>query len=514
MAEAQPLLKEAATSGPLLAVAGLTKRFTATLALHNIDFDVRRGEIHALLGQNGAGKSTLIKILAGVYQPDAGDIRFGDRRVRPGIDPLPIAFIHQDLGLVDWMTVAENVAVQKGYPRNPLGLISWRNVRRGAIDALTTMGSEINPDTPVATLAAAERSLVAIARALTVKSDILVLDEPTAALPESDVNRLLDALRRLRANGIGIIYVTHRLDEVFRIADRVTVLRDGKRVTTVRVDETSPRDLVEKIVGRSMTSAFVKPAPSSDRIVLAVDGVVAQNVGPVSFAVKAGETLGLVGLRGAGHHTIGRAIFGQFPLSAGHVSLDDRLVDPTSPADAMREQIGFVSSRRAEESLAGNMAVRENVYLNPIATGKRVLQPVWRRAELSDCLVVLKRYSVKPQDSEAVVVTLSGGNQQKVVLARWMEAKVRLLVLEEPTIGVDVGSKAEIYHLLQQSLKDGLAVLLVSSDFEEVERICHRALVFSRGRIVSEIPRSELTIARLTADASGGERARREGATE
>ena len=287
MLELQSQSKRAATSEPLLDVTGLTKRFTGTLALDNIDFDVRRGEVHALLGQNGAGKSTLIKILAGVYQADAGEIRFEDRPIRPGIDRLPIAFIHQDLGLVDWMTVAENVAVQTGYPRGRLGLVSWHKVRRAAIDALSAMGSDIGPDVRVSTLAAAERSLVAIGRALAVKSDILVLDEPTAALPEADVSRLLDALRRLRASGIGIIYVTHRLDEVFRIADRVTVLRDGRRVTTAPVAETSPADLVEKIVGRSMAAAFVKPAPSSDRIVFAVDGVVAQHVGPVSFAVKA-----------------------------------------------------------------------------------------------------------------------------------------------------------------------------------------------------------------------------------
>jgi ribose transport system ATP-binding protein len=512
MVESQAAVNDASAQNPLLAVSGLTKRFTGTLALDHVDFDVRRGEVHALLGQNGAGKSTLIKILAGVYSADAGDIRFDDRVVRPGIQPLPVAFIHQDLGLVDWMTVAENVAVQTGYPRGRLGLISWKKVRQAATEALATMGSDINPDLRVTALPAAERSLVAIGRALAVKSDILVLDEPTAALPEADVNRLLRALRHLRTNGIGIIYVTHRLDEVFRVADRVTVLRDGRRVATVRVDETSPGDLVEKIVGRAMTDAFVKPARSTDRVVLAVDGLVAERVGPVSFAVAAGETLGLVGLRGAGHHTIGRAIFGQVAIAGGHVSLDGVRVDPKDPADAMRKQIGFVSSRRAEESLAANMVVRENVYMNPVVTGSGVMEPVWRRGELAKTRAVLEKFSVKPQDPERVVATLSGGNQQKVVVARWMEARVRLLVLEEPTIGVDVGSKAEIYHLLQQSLKEGLAVLLISSDFEEVERICHRALVFSRGRVVSEIPRNRLTIARLTADASGGGQASSNGA--
>jgi ribose transport system ATP-binding protein len=504
----------ASPQGPLLAVSGLTKRFTGTLALDAVDFDVRRGEVHALLGQNGAGKSTLIKILANVYAADAGEVRFAEKPVDLAAEKLPIAFIHQDLGLVEWMTVAENVALLTGYPRSRLGLISWREVRKSAAEALSIMGSDLDPSAPVTALPAAERSLVAIGRALAVRADILVLDEPTAALPDADVERLLQTLRRLRASGIGIIYVTHRLDEVFRIADRITVLRDGRRVATVAKHATSPGNLVEMIVGRSMTDAFVRPAPSSERTVLEVENAVSGHVGPVSFKVAAGETLGLVGLRGAGHHTIGRAIFGQIPLGSGHVALDGRRIDPADPADAMRKEIGFVSSRRAEESIAANMAVRENIYLNPAATGKGVTELISRRGEREEARGALQRFSIKAEDTEQAVATLSGGNQQKVVVARWMEAHVRLLVLEEPTIGVDVGSKAEIYHLLKLSLQRGMAVLLISSDFEEVERICHRALVFSRGRVVAEIPRSELTISNLTESASGGASAAHSGAVQ
>ena len=250
---------------PLLAMAGLVKRFTGTLALDHVDFDVHRGEVHALLGQNGAGKSTLIKILAGVYQADAGDILFAGKPAHPETDALPIAFIHQDLGLVEWMTIAENVAIQTGYPRSRTGLISWPRVRDAAAEALAIMGSELDPETPVSSLPAAERSLVAIGRALAIKSDILVLDEPTAALPEADVERLLETLRRLRASNIGIVYVTHRLDEVMRIADRVTVLRDGRRLATVAARETNAGELVQMIVGRSMSDAFVRPAQPSDR---------------------------------------------------------------------------------------------------------------------------------------------------------------------------------------------------------------------------------------------------------
>ena len=350
------------------------------------------------------------------------------------------------------------------------------------------MGSDLDPDAPISSLPAAERSLVAIGRALAIKSDILVLDEPTAALPEADVERLLETLRRLRASNIGIVYVTHRLDEVLRIADRVTVLRDGRRLATVAARETNAGDLVQMIVGRSMSDAFVRPTLPSRRSALTVEDLVAEHVGPVSFSVAAGETLGLVGLRGAGHHTVGRAIFGHTPMEQGRLTLDGEPIAPLSPAEAMAKGVGFVSSRRAEEGLASNLDVRENIYLNPAASGKGVLEFVPRATELSEarsCGAALFHQDARA--CEEPVATLSGGNQQKVVLARWMEAHVKLLILEEPTIGVDVGAKADIYHLLQLSLSKGLAVLLISSDFEEVERICHRALVFSRGRVAAEI---------------------------
>jgi ribose transport system ATP-binding protein len=497
---------------PLLAMTGVVKRFTATLALDHVDFDVKGGEVHALLGQNGAGKSTLIKIMAGVYAADEGEISFGGGPARRAAGSLPIAFIHQDLGLVEWMTVAENVAIQTGYPRSPLGLVSWRRVRQAAADALAIMGVDLNPDAPISSLPAAERSLVAIGRALAIKADILVLDEPTAALPEADVERLLATLRHLRESGIGIVYVTHRLDEVFRIADRVTVLRDGRRLATVATRETNTEDLVQMIVGRSMSDAFVRPAPASKRIALMVQGLAAQGVGPVSFSVTAGETLALVGLRGAGHHAIGRAIFGEAPSASGRITLDGEAVAPTSPAEAMAHGIGFVSSRRAEEGIAANLAVRENIYLNPAASGKGVLELVPRAEELKRAGDAARRFSIKAASVEEPAATLSGGNQQKVVIARWMETEAKLLILEEPTIGVDIGAKADIYHLLQLSLRRGLAVLLISSDFEEVERICHRALVFSRGRVVAEIPRERLTVAALTQTASGGASAHRHGA--
>jgi ribose transport system ATP-binding protein len=491
-------------SPALLEINRLSKRFGGTLALDEVDFEVRAGEVHALLGENGAGKSTLIKILAGVHHPDAGEIRLKEHVVNPATERLPVSFIHQDLGLVDTMTVAENVAVIAGYPRR-LGVISWREARTAAATALARMGGGVDPDARVGNLPAAEKSIVAIARAIAVRCDLLVLDEPTAALPEADVARLLDVLHRLRDEGLGIVYVSHRLDEVFRIADRVTVLRDGRRVATELVSETTPAALVQNIVGRPLANLFIRAAQRPGEMVLRIDDLVAWDVGPISLSVAAGEIVGLVGLRGAGHDVVGRVVFGDIPIASGSVSLGGKRVEVRGPADAIRQRLGFVSSKRGEESLAPNLSLRENLFLNPLISGATPLRPIPPAAERERCIAALHRFSVRPAEPERPIATLSGGNQQKVVVARWMEAGSRLLILEEPTFGVDVGSKAEIYRLLQEAIDHGLAVLLISSDFEEVAGISTRALIFDRGQVSAELSRDELSIARLTALAAGGE---------
>ena len=489
---------------PILSILNLTKSFTGTLALDRVNFDVRRGEIHALLGQNGAGKSTLIKILAGVYPSLHGEIRIGGRVVDPMSDSLPVNFIHQDLGLVDAVSVAENVAIAAGYPRRG-GLIDWRETQSAARRALETMASDIDPAMPVGNLTSAEKSIVAIARALATQCDILVLDEPTAALPEADVGRLFQALKRLRAAGLGIIYVSHRLDEVFRLADRVTVLRDGRKIATAAVSDMTPDGIISMIVGRELMATEITARSQSGAPMLAVEDLRSNGAGPVSFSLMPGETLGLVGLRGAGHDTVARALFGDRPITGGAVTLRGEIVAPRNAEEAMASGIGFISSKRGEESMAAALSLQENLYINPTLTGSKLTQWIVPAEERARCVEVLARYSVRPPDPDRPIATLSGGNQQKVIVARWLEGAIDLLILEEPTTGVDVGSKAEIYSLMQKSLARGMAVLLVSSDFEEVAKVCHRALVFNRGRVVAEIPRSELTVSRLTALAAGAD---------
>jgi len=492
----------------LLELIGTKKQFVATLALDGVDLAIGRGEIHALLGQNGAGKSTLIKILAGIYEATGGVVKWRGEVVEPTSARLPITFIHQDLGLVDSMTVAENVALLAGYPQRGR-IIDWKTAAAAAQAALRIMESDIDPDLQVGRLSAAEKSIVAIARALARKSELLVLDEPTAALPAADVDLLLDKLLRLKASGIGLLYVTHRLDEVFRIADRVTVLRDGRRVALRSISDTTRSELVGWIVGGALAATdFATVAPSADTLLDVKSLVVPQEdgagvAGPVSFALHRGETLGLIGLRGAGHHAVGRALFGALPTQSGRIRLEGRDVQLANSAAAMDAGIGFVSSRRGEESLAGKLTALENLYVNARARRISPFSLVGRSRELASGAKALARFSVRPPDPTRAIVTFSGGNQQKVVVARWMESAVDLLILEEPTIGVDVGSKAEIYRDLDLAHERGRAVLLVSSDFEEVEKICHRALVFNRGKIVAEIRRPEINVASLTALSTG-----------
>jgi ribose transport system ATP-binding protein len=493
---------------PLLEMSGITKSFTATLALNEVDFDVRPGEIHALLGQNGAGKSTLIKILAGVYPRTAGAIRWRGEEVADGLAALPIAFIHQDLGLVDTMTVAENVALAIGYLRKRR-FIDWRSVADAARQALSAMGSSIDPMTSVGSLSAADKSIVAIARALALRCELLVLDEPTAALPSADVDILHAKLRTLRSQGIGLVYVTHRLDEVYQIADRVTVLRDGRCVESRPVSEVSPSELVDWIVGRSLNTGVTSTNRPLGDVVLSLHRVVipqeeaSGHVGPVSLSLRAGEILGLVGLRGAGHHAVGRAIYGSLPKLSGQIIFHAEELETPDPRLAIAKGIGFVSSRRSEEGIAANLTVQENLYINPAARGLSPFLPVGRTVEFEDARRALARFSVRPSDPMRPIATLSGGNQQKVVVARWLEARISLLILEEPTIGVDVGSKAEIYRDLREAQERNCAIILISSDFEEVEKLCDRALVFNRGQLSSQINGQQLTIAGLTALAGG-----------
>ena len=488
---------------PIIGMAGIVKAFGGTRAVDGVDFDVRPGEVHALLGGNGAGKSTLIKVLAGIHRADAGEVRVRGAVVDPTSDRLPVAFIHQDLGLVEWMSVAENIALAAGYPRTGLHLVDWPAVTAQAKRALAQVGCPIDPATPIADLSRTDKSVVAIARALATAAEAIVLDEPTASLPAAEVERLFTVLERLRGAGGGMVYVSHRLDEVFRIADRVTVMRDGRRVATRAVADTTPAELVELIVGRTPLGLARRRAVAATQPLLAGTGLVTDDAGPISFAVLPGEIVGFAGLRGAGQEPLGRAICGILPREGGTLELRGGAIDPRTPADAVRLGIAFVSSKRQEESLAMPLAVRENLFVNPAVERRGLFSPLTETTEAEQALARLRTVGARPLLTEPAIATFSGGNQQKVVLSRWLGGGIAVLVLEEPTMGVDVGAKADIYALLDRHTADGGAVIVVSTDFEEVAAICHRALIFDRGLVAGELAGERLTPAGLIGACGG-----------
>ncbi|GAA4689647.1 sugar ABC transporter ATP-binding protein [Phytohabitans rumicis] len=488
----------APVSAPLLRVQGLVKSFYGNRAVDDVSFDVPAGRVVALLGENGAGKSTVIKMLAGVYGRDAGHIFLDGQEITK---PDGISFIHQDLGLVEWMTVAENIALATGFPGGRRRLVSWRAVRRQAEQTLALIGGGIDPDTRIFDLPRTERSLLAIARALVGGAKLLVLDEPTASLPAADVERLFAVLRRLREDGVGMIYVSHRLDEIFQIADDVVVMRNGRVVGAAPTARFTPAELVRLIVGRETRPGA--PGAVGERVRLELDGVRVGDVGPVDLRVRAGEVVGLVGLRGAGQEEVGRAVAGVLPARGGAMRLDGAPFAPRHSAMAVRAGVGFATSNRESDGIAAGLSVRENLFLNPSVWGRRLLVPGLTRTERAWAARLVREFDVRPADPERPIDTLSGGNQQKVIVARWFGVGRAVAVLEEPTMGVDVGAKSDIYALLRQAGERGTAALVVSTDLEEVAAICHRALVFHRGRVCRELAGADLTVSALMSAATG-----------
>lgn len=483
------------------------KAFGGTKALRGVTLHVGRGEIVALLGENGAGKSTLIKVLGGLHRPDAGGVSVDGvayAHVAGKRGGQKVAFIHQDLGLIEWMSVAENIALSLGYAKKGRR-IDWTATEAAADRALAAVDAGFPATVRVSSLTRTQKSLVAIARALAAECDFLVLDEPTASLPADEVERLFAALRPLKERGVGMIYVSHRLDEIFRIADRVAVLRDGQMVGMRDIAATTPEELVSLIVGRK-TREIERPEVMAGPAILTVRGMRTGAVGPVSFDIRRGELLGLAGLRGAGHEDIGRALFGAMRFE-GTVLLDDAAPDLASPQAAMRSRIGLVARDRVQESIAVGLSIRENAFLNPSATGRAALSLMAGGREAAMAKELGSRVGLSPNDPTLAIEALSGGNQQKVVVGRWLDSGRRLLITEDPTAGVDVGAKAEIYHLLYKALASGMGVLVVSTDFEEIANICHRAIVFSRGLPVAELTGAGLSTQSLISAASAGEAA-------
>jgi len=498
-----------------LEMKGITKVFPGTVACERIDFDLRGGEIHALVGQNGAGKSTLIRVLAGIYPRDAGEIFIEGKPVEhltPWIaHALGMRFIHQELNLVPQFNVAENIALGDPYPLRFGRLIDWRRLNRHVGGVLGELGISIDPRRSVQSLSVAEQWMIAIARALYSRGRILVMDEPTSSLAREDVQELFDLVRSLVAKGTSVIYISHRLEEVFELAQRVTVLRDGHKVTTTDVGAIDLSELVRLMVGGSPQKLYPtieedrpvgKPVLQVDRL-SRVDGRLID----LSLQVHEREVVGLTGLLGAGHNEFADSLFGVgVRFASGQVLLNGNPYEPRGARDAITRGIGLVPAERRSQGLVGEMRIWENVILAHLRHFliDPITQIVHRREANRETLDQMRALRIVAVGPDQEVRYLSGGNQQKVVLAKWLLRRPRLLVLNEPTRGIDVSAKAEIYGLVRRLADEGSGILFVSTEAEELAGVCDRVLVLRQGRLVAEIPRRELSAQRIMEACYGG----------
>ena len=471
-----------ASAAPLLRLQGITRRFGNVTALDDVSFAVAAGEIHTLLGENGAGKSTLIKILGGIYQPDAGEIWSGEKQVQlrqvTDADQLKIRLIHQELSLAPNLTVAENIL---------LGLTE--------ISDVTAVVSQ---------LSTAQQQLVEIARALSQEARVLILDEPTSSLSETEVEALFTTLQQLKAQGVGIIYISHRMEEVTRLSDRITVLRDGKTVGTAKTGEIEPATLIEWMVGRDIKEHFPRPPYEPGEIALKVEGLCSAYVHNVSFEVRYGEVLGLSGLVGAGRTELARALFGVDRILAGSVSINGKPAQINSPRDALRQGLVLVPEDRKHQGLITEQSVAFNItlpWLKKWIHGFRFDNQ--SRSEI--VARTIESFGVRLSDPQQPIRDLSGGNQQKVLVGRWMEEPPKILILDEPTRGIDVGAREDLYRLIGVLVSQGMALILISSDLDEVLNISHRVGTFQAGRLTGIYPAEKVTAAQIMQKLTGEE---------
>ncbi|MFD1541597.1 sugar ABC transporter ATP-binding protein [Nonomuraea guangzhouensis] len=474
----------------MMTVTGLVKRFPGVMALDGVDLDIRAGEIHALVGENGAGKSTLVKALAGIHAPDSGTMTFDGAPYTPAsaADGLAagISVVHQELALLPYLTVAENLFL-RALPRTA-GVVDRKRLRADAERLLAEIGLDVSPDTLVERLGIAQMQLVEIAKAISTDCRLLIMDEPTATLTSREAGRLFGILRTLRERGVAIVYISHHLQEVLELADRVTVLRNGRSIETREMAGVTAPDLVRLMVGRDLAQEYpAKPPTALGEVALKVrDLKVAGFEGPLSFSVRRGEVVGLAGLVGSGRTEAMRAIFGADPALSENIELYGKKVRIRHPQDAVRHGISLLTEDRKSQGLVLDLPISANVTLAKL---RGFLVRFGQERSLAEGLG--RRLHLRSAGVDQHVRTLSGGNQQKVVLAKWLNAGSDILIVDEPTRGIDVGAKYEIHELLLGLAAEGKALLVVSSDLPELMGICDRVLVFSRGKIAGEVARAD-----------------------
>jgi ribose transport system ATP-binding protein len=489
----------------ILQTERLCKSYPGVRALDEVDFDLRRGEVHALVGQNGAGKSTFIEIIAGSLRPDAGRILF-DGSPCPSLDParsieLGIQTVHQDNQLVDELTVAENIFLDN-LPQAGAGFINYRGCFTAAAALLDQLGIPVPPRRKVSGLSFIEKKLVSIAKACSRQARVLILDEPTASLDADGKAILFDIIRRNAAKGLSAIYISHNLGEIFEACDRVTVFKDGRKVSTQAVKDIDLEGVVRQMIGRSGSSLYNRERSATKEVILEVRDYARRGVvDHVSFSLRQGEIFGLAGLVGAGRSELARMIFGLDPRDSGTLVSRGKDITPESPSQAIRNGVGYLTEDRKGDGLVLGRPIFENISLVRTATSRGALMNLSReRTETSE---LSRRLDIKTPSLGQLVVNLSGGNQQKVVLAKWLHAGAQTLIFDEPTVGVDVGAKGEIYRMMENLAREGKAVLMISSDNPELVAVCDRVGVMLKGRLAAVLEGDEVTEENILSRAAG-----------
>lgn len=483
----------------LVSMKGIDKSFPGVHALDQCQFELRAGEVHALVGENGAGKSTLMKVLSGIYTKDAGQILIKGKEVEipnpRAAQNLGISIIHQELNLMPHLTLAQNIFIGREPRRGAGFLLDETALNQQTAELFATMHLKLDPKTRVSNLTIAKQQMVEIAKALSFNSEVLIMDEPTAALTDAEIADLFQFIRGLRAKGVGIIYISHRLEELKQISDRVTVMRDGRYINTVQTSVATTDQIISMMVGRTIYEATPElPEELSEDIVLEVKGLnrgkALQNV---NFRLLKGEILGFAGLMGAGRTEVARAIFGADPIDSGEIYVQGEKVQINSPQQAVWSGIGYLSEDRKRYGLALGLELKENVVM--AALGKFLGFLGW--VNKSQIRSVAKHYiddlGIRTPSTEQKVKNLSGGNQQKVVIGKWLTADTEILIFDEPTRGIDVGAKSEIYKLLNELAREGKSIIMISSELPEILRMSHRVVVMCEGKITGELPIAEAT---------------------
>jgi ribose transport system ATP-binding protein len=491
----------------LLEVKNVSKSFAGVKALNSVNFDLKKGEIHALIGENGAGKSTLMKIISGVYQQDKGQIFIDGQlvKIRNPKDAIDrgIIMIHQELQLCPYLTVSENILMGH-LPETRLSFIDWEEANKRAKVFLDRLGLDLSPSIPVGQLSVAQKQMIEIAKAISRNVKIILMDEPTAALTPAEIKNFFELIRQLQAEGISIVYISHKLDEVIEIAERVTVLRDGVLIKTLPTKETSISELTELMIGRSVEEFFGEEEKStqeqaaSHKVVLAVKNLSRKGVlKNISFELIEGEILGIYGLMGSGRTELLRAIYGADSIDSGEIYLNLSEISINSPADAIEHGISLIPEERRLQGLFLDLPVRHNTTISSLKYICRSSIFIDEKQEVDLVNHYIIAMSVKTDSMEKHVRYLSGGNQQKVVISRSLASRSKILLLDEPTRGIDVGSKSEIYALIRSLAKEGYSIILVSSELPEIVKLSHRVLVINKGEIVAQLDRCEVNASRI-----------------